>query len=73
MMKTDERFIATLVKLAQNFKTTKSGIIRTVLLSYTKKLQRKILLRRIRNASLKTCMQARQSAAEFDAANADGI
>jgi len=72
-VKADDRFDFTLTKLAKKLKTTKSGVIRAAVLNYKKQLDRDTLRRRIRDASLKTRIQAKQSAAECDAVNADGL
>ncbi len=72
-VKADDRFDSTLTKLAKSLKTTKSGVIRAAVFNYKKQVEREALRRRIRDASLKTRIQAKQSAAEFDAVNADGL
>ncbi len=72
-VKADDRFDSTLTKLAKSLKMTKSGVIRAAVLNYKKQLDRDALRRRIRDASLKTRIQAKQAAADFDSANADGL
>lgn len=72
-VKADDRFDSTLTKLAKSLKTTKSGVIRAAVLNYKKHLEREALRHRIREASLKTQMQARKSAADFGNANTDGL
>ncbi len=72
-VKADDRFDSTLTKLAKNLKTTKSGVIRAAVHHYKKKLERESLRRRIRDASLKTRIQAEESAADFGTASADGL
>ena len=72
-VKADDRFDATLTNLAKSLKTTKSGVIRAAVLNYKKQLEREALRQRLRDASLKTCIQAKQSGEDFEAANADGI
>ena len=72
-VKADHTFDSTLTKLAKSLKTTKSGVIRAAVLSYEKQLHRETLRKRIRDASLKTRVQAAQSGTDFDAANADGL
>jgi len=72
-VKADDRFDSTLTKLAKSLKTTKSAVIRVAVLNYERQLEREALGQRIRDASLKTRIQAKQAASDFDAANADGI
>jgi predicted transcriptional regulator len=72
-LKADDRFDSTLTKLAKRTKTTKSAVIRAAVLNYKKHLEREALRQRIRDASLKTRAQAKQAAADLDAANADGL
>ncbi len=72
-VKADARFDATLTRLAKRLKTTKSSVIRTAVLNYRDHIEREALREQIRAASLRTRQQAKQAAADFDAANADGI
>jgi predicted transcriptional regulator len=72
-VKADPGFDATLTRLAERMKTTKSGVIRAAVLNYKEHIEREALRQRIRDASLKTRKQAKQVAAELDAANSDGI
>ncbi len=72
-LKADETFDALLTGLARNLDTTKSGVIRAAVLNYKKHLRRASLARQIREASFKVREEARQYAAEFDAADADGL
>ena len=72
-VKADDRFDSTLTKLAKSLKTTKSGVIRAAVLNYKKQLEREALRKRIRDSSIKTRIQAKQAARDFDAANADGL
>ena len=72
-VKADDRFDAMLSKLAKTLKTTKSGVIRAAVLGYEKQVKREALGRRIREASLRTRVEATRSASDFDAANADGL
>ena len=72
-VKADARFDATLTRLAKRLKTTKSSVIRKAVLNYRDHIEREALREKIRAASLKTRQQAIQAAADFDAANADGI
>lgn len=72
-VKADDRFDATLTKLAKSLNTTKSGVIRAAVLNYKKQLEREALRKRIREASLKTRIQAKQATSDFEAANADGL
>ena len=72
-VKADASFDAALTKLAKRLRTTKSGVIRAAVLNYKDHIERELLRQRIREASLKTRRQAKQAAADFDAADADGI
>jgi predicted transcriptional regulator len=72
-LKADARFDATLTRLAKHLKTTKSGVIRAAVLNFKEHIEREVLRQRIRNVSAKTRGQAKQTAADLDAANADGV
>ena len=72
-LKADERFDAELTGLASSLHTTKSQVIRSAVMFYKKQLQREALARRVREASLKTRLQAEQAAADFDAVIGDGL
>jgi len=72
-LKADERFDATLTKLAKKTNSTKSAVIRVAVLNYNKHLDREALRQKIRDASLKIRAQAKQVALDLDAANADGL
>ncbi|MDH3638131.1 MAG: ribbon-helix-helix protein, CopG family [Gammaproteobacteria bacterium] len=72
-VKADDKFDSTLTKLAKSLKTTKSGVIRAAVLHYKQRLEREALRKRIRDASLKTRIQAKEAGINFDAANADGL
>jgi hypothetical protein len=72
-LKADERFDAELTGLAASLHTTKSQVIRSAVMYYKKQLQREALARRVREASLKTRLQAEQAGADFDAAIDDGL
>lgn len=72
-IKADAEFDALLNRLARRLSTTKSRVIRDAVRSYQQHLDQEALRQQIRSASLKTQKQARDAAADFDAANADGL
>ncbi len=72
-LKADERFDATLTKLAEKTHSTKSAVIRVAVLNYKTHLEREALRQQVRDASLKTRVEARQIAEDLDAVNADGL
>lgn len=72
-LKADEDFDLRLTRLAERLDTTKSAVIREAVGSYERQVEREELARRIREASLKTREEARQTAADWDDANADGL
>ncbi|MGV6858907.1 MAG: ribbon-helix-helix protein, CopG family [bacterium] len=69
----DDQFDAILKKLAEKTHPTKSGVIRTAVLSYKEQLEREALRMKIKDASLRTRPQAKQAAEDFYIANSDGL
>jgi predicted transcriptional regulator len=72
-IKADAEFDALLSLLAGRLSTTRSRVIRDAVRNYQQFLDREELRHKIRSASLKTRDQVLHTAAEWEAANADGL
>ena len=72
-LKADEGFDATLTGLAKSLHTTKSGVIRTAVLSYKKQLERESLARQVRAASLAVREQTVEISKDLAGSAADGL
>lgn len=72
-LKADDSFDARLTRLAKRLDSTKSAVIREAVGRYERQVEREELARKIREASLRTRDEAKRTAAELEAANADGL
>ena len=72
-VKADSEFDALLTQLTSRLHTTRSNVIRNAVKNYLKQLDKEALRQKIQTASLKTREQAIQAAADFEAANNDGL
>ncbi len=72
-LKADPEFDALLSRLARRLNTSRSAVIRDAVRGYQSQLERDALRQRLREASLKTRVQATEAAEDFGAANADGL
>lgn len=73
-LKADDTFDALLTDLARHLNTTKSGVMRSAVLTLAKKHQERVSLgRQVREASLKVREEALENASELDAASVDGL
>jgi len=72
-VRADWEFDALLTRPARRMKTRRSGVVHDAVRQYQRELQREALRRQLRDASLKTRVQAESAADDFDAASADGL
>jgi len=72
-IKANAEFDALLIRMAKRLSTTKSRVIRDAVRNYQQHLDREFLRQKMKEASLKTRKQALDAAADFDAANSDGL
>ena len=71
--KVDNEFGKLLASLTSRLHMNKSDVIRQAVKSYSEQLDKELLRKKIKTASLKTRKQAIQSCQDFENANNDGV